>query len=76
MKTLQQEIVEALNDGGDSAISCQIDFKLFHRLKTLATKVESALCENCDFYDIFNNYCDNQERHMAVYDVCWNFKEK
>jgi hypothetical protein len=51
MKTLQQEIVEALNDAYSSFLSAQDDFTLFSELKRLAAKVESARCENCEYFD-------------------------
>ena len=79
MKTLQQEIVEALNELANSAISPQINFNLFQKSKQLSEKVLSARCENCEHY-YHDNHDEGCKLHQLEYQGpnfgCWNFKEK
>ena len=90
MKTLQQEIVEGLKksavDYRAIAMACCVGVfpRRFYEenindaveMEQLATKVESARCENCKKFDNYSGYCDSCSRLMANNDFCWYFEPK
>lgn len=73
MKTLQQEIFEALR--GARVANFYLP-RVREEYDDLATKIASARCENCKSFDAYSGYCNSSSRAMADNDFCWNFKGK
>ena len=80
MKTLQQEIVEAIKLGVDAHVrlngeDCRAEYMLH-----LAAKVESARCKNCVHYEYkdneLSNFCKFLMCVMSNNDGCWHFEPK
>ena len=75
MKTLQQEIVEALRDAAP-----YLDEKSEATINKLAAKVESARCENCEYWEKEGSFqlrkCSVHDEDRQFQDFCWNFTNK
>jgi hypothetical protein len=91
VKTLQQEIVETLRKASSTArkYAKQYDeFALsYHEymdqsieFENIASKVESARCENCAHWESkdndLSNFCKFLMCGMYNNDGCWNFEQK
>ena len=83
VKTLKDEIVEALRDAAP-----YLDEKSEAMINKLAAKVESARCENCHWFNIVKpTCCDNPKNDNGFDDgawieangpefFCWHFEPK